>query len=88
MLAEKAEPVLQQWIERCLQEQLLKPRVAYGYFPCGRSGNSRGAVRPSGHGRQVPRLQQPGPNWAALPCRASAPATAIASPISTATSAC
>jgi 5-methyltetrahydrofolate--homocysteine methyltransferase len=40
MLAEKAEPVLQQWMERCLQEQLLKPRVAYGYFPCGRSGNA------------------------------------------------
>jgi 5-methyltetrahydrofolate--homocysteine methyltransferase len=40
MLAEKAEPVLQQWMERCLQDQLLKPRVAYGYFPCGRSGNA------------------------------------------------
>jgi len=33
MLAEKAEPVLQHWVERCLQERLLTPRVAYGYFP-------------------------------------------------------
>jgi 5-methyltetrahydrofolate--homocysteine methyltransferase len=40
MLAEKAEPVLQQWIARCLQDGLLKPRVAYGYFPCGRCGNA------------------------------------------------
>ena len=40
MLAEKAEPVLQQWMARCLDEQLLTPRVAYGYFPCGRHGNS------------------------------------------------
>jgi 5-methyltetrahydrofolate--homocysteine methyltransferase len=40
MLAEKAEPVLQQWITRCLEEGLLKPRVAYGYFPCGRNGNA------------------------------------------------
>ncbi|MEY3463609.1 MAG: Methionine synthase [Cyanobacteriota bacterium] len=40
MLAEKAEPVLQHWIGRCLNEQLLRPRVAYGYFPCGRSGNA------------------------------------------------
>ncbi|MFO8236896.1 MAG: vitamin B12 dependent-methionine synthase activation domain-containing protein, partial [Prochlorococcaceae cyanobacterium] len=39
MLASKAEPVLQQWIERCGAEQLLSPRVAYGYFPCGRDGN-------------------------------------------------
>ena len=40
MLAEKAEPVLQQWMERCMAEQLLTPRVAYGYYPCGREGNS------------------------------------------------
>ena len=40
MLAEKAEPVLQQWMQRCLEEELLTPRVAYGYFPCGRSGNA------------------------------------------------
>ena len=39
MLAEKAEPVLQHWLGRCLAEGLLTPRVAYGYFPCGRSGN-------------------------------------------------
>ncbi len=39
MLAEKAEPVLQHWMGRCLEEGLLTPRVAYGYFPCGRSGN-------------------------------------------------
>ena len=39
MLAEKAEPVLQAWKQRCIREGLLTPRVAYGYFPCGRSGN-------------------------------------------------
>ena len=39
MLAEKAEPVLEHWLGRCLEEGLLTPRVAYGYFPCGRSGN-------------------------------------------------
>lgn len=40
MLAEKAEPVLQEWMGRCRQEGLLTPRVAYGYFPCGRAGNA------------------------------------------------
>ncbi len=40
MLAEKAEPVLQEWLGRCRQEGLLTPRVAYGYFPCGREGNA------------------------------------------------
>jgi 5-methyltetrahydrofolate--homocysteine methyltransferase len=48
MLAEKAEPVLQQWIARCLEEGLLKPRVAYGYFPCGRSGNAVVLFDPAG----------------------------------------
>ncbi len=48
MLAEKAEPVLQQWIARCSDEQLLSPRVAYGYFPCGRQGNSLLVFDPAG----------------------------------------
>jgi 5-methyltetrahydrofolate--homocysteine methyltransferase len=40
MLAAKAEPVLQHWLQRCREDNLLTPRVAYGYFPCGRSGNA------------------------------------------------
>ncbi|MEB3184677.1 MAG: methionine synthase, partial [Cyanobacteriota bacterium] len=48
MLAEKAEPVLQQWMARCLQDGLLSPRVAYGYFPCGRSGNAVVLFDPTG----------------------------------------
>ena len=40
LLAEKAEPVLQHWQQRCLAEGLLTPRVAYGYYPCGRLGNA------------------------------------------------
>jgi 5-methyltetrahydrofolate--homocysteine methyltransferase len=47
MLAEKAEPVLQEWRERCLAEGLLTPRVAYGYFPCGREGNDLVVFDPS-----------------------------------------
>ena len=39
LLLEKAEPAFQQWKERCIQGALLTPRVAYGYFPCGRQGN-------------------------------------------------
>ena len=39
LLAEKALPVLEHWLDRCLTERLLTPRVAYGYFPCARDGN-------------------------------------------------
>ncbi|MEB3306988.1 MAG: methionine synthase [Cyanobacteriota bacterium] len=48
MLAEKAEPVLRHWLERSIQERLLTPRVAYGYFPCGRSGNAVVLFDPAG----------------------------------------
>ena len=48
MLAAKAEPVLQEWLERCLNERLLTPRVAYGYFPCGRLGNAVVLFDPTG----------------------------------------
>ncbi|MEB3263910.1 MAG: methionine synthase [Synechococcus sp.] len=48
MLAEKAEPVLRHWMERCLAEGLLTPRAAYGYFPCGREGNAVVVFDPAG----------------------------------------
>jgi len=48
LLAEKAEPVLQHWTQRCHEEQLLTPRVAYGYFPCGRDGNAVRVFDPAG----------------------------------------
>ena len=48
MLLEKAEPVLQHWLDRCRQEGLLTPRLAYGYFPCGRDGNSVIVFDPAG----------------------------------------
>ncbi|WP_216908664.1 methionine synthase [Synechococcus sp. CCY 0621] len=48
MLAEKAEPVLQEWLGRCRAEGLLTPRVAYGYFPCARVGNCLVVFDPEG----------------------------------------
>ncbi|MFM2081295.1 MAG: methionine synthase, partial [Cyanobacteriota bacterium] len=68
MLAEKAEPVLQHWMARCCQERLLTPRVAYGYFPCGRDGNAVVVFDPSDLGsgadpgaasRELGRFQLP-----------------------------
>jgi 5-methyltetrahydrofolate--homocysteine methyltransferase len=39
-LEETAVPILQNWLNRIREEHLLQPAVAYGYFPCGRDGNS------------------------------------------------
>ncbi len=54
MLAEKAEPVLQEWLGRCRTEGLLTPRVAYGYFPCGRDGNGLVVFDPEGMAAGTP----------------------------------
>jgi len=39
-LAEKVYPILEQWKQQILEEQLLNPQAIYGYFPCRSEGNS------------------------------------------------
>ena len=39
-LAEKVEPVLAEWKQRVTDENLLDPKVSYGYFPCLSEGNT------------------------------------------------
>jgi len=39
-LAEKVYPVLEEWKQRVVAENLLHPQVIYGYFPCLAQGNS------------------------------------------------
>ncbi|MXW41484.1 MAG: methionine synthase [Synechococcus sp. SB0668_bin_15] len=48
LLRTTAEPTLEHWLERCRQDRLLQPAVAYGYFPCGRRGNSVQVFDPQG----------------------------------------
>ncbi|WP_370455631.1 methionine synthase [Synechococcus sp. RSCCF101] len=61
MLAEKAEPVLSHWLGRACEEGLLQPAVAYGYFPCGRDGNSVVVYAPDGAagGAELGRFELP-----------------------------
>ncbi len=39
-LAAKVYPILEQWKERIVAEDLLDPQVVYGYFPCQAEGNA------------------------------------------------
>ena len=57
-LKAKAEPVLQTWLERSLNEDLLQPAVAYGYFPCGRDGNAVAVFDPDSN-RELGRFALP-----------------------------
>ena len=58
-LRDKAEPVLQQWLQRARTEQLLTPRVAYGYFPCGRDGNAVVVFDPNDNSIELGRFDLP-----------------------------
>jgi 5-methyltetrahydrofolate--homocysteine methyltransferase len=39
-LTEKVHPILEEWKQRVIQENLLHPTVIYGYFPCQSQGNT------------------------------------------------
>ncbi|MBZ8182146.1 methionine synthase [Oscillatoria salina] len=39
-LEAEVQPILQEWKQRIIAENLLQPQVIYGYFPCQGSGNS------------------------------------------------
>ncbi len=39
-LDEKVYPILEEWKQRIITENLLHPQVIYGYFPCQSEGNS------------------------------------------------
>ncbi|MFL0742257.1 MAG: methionine synthase [Prochlorococcus sp.] len=39
-IEDNALPALERWLKRLEDESLIDPAVTYGYFPCGREGNS------------------------------------------------
>ncbi|HEY9692002.1 MAG TPA: methionine synthase [Oculatellaceae cyanobacterium] len=45
-LADKVYPILEQWKQRIIAENLLHPQVVYGYFPCNAEGNSLHVYNP------------------------------------------
>jgi 5-methyltetrahydrofolate--homocysteine methyltransferase len=51
-LAEKVYPVLEEWKQRILSENLLHPQVVYGYFPCQAEGNTLYVYEPNRRGAE------------------------------------
>lgn len=47
-LQEKVYPVLEQWKQQVVEQNLLHPQVIYGYFPCQSEGNSLHLYDPQG----------------------------------------
>ena len=49
-LARKVNPVLEEWKQRIVAENLLHPTVIYGYFPCNAEGNTLHVYEPTDKG--------------------------------------
>ena len=58
-LRRRAEPVRQEWMGKVGRKGLLNPRVAYGYFPCGRDGNAVVVFDPQDRSRRLGRFELP-----------------------------
>lgn len=58
-LAEKVYPILENWKQRILEENLLHPQVIYGYFPCQAEGNSLHIYDSQNQSQQVATFEFP-----------------------------
>lgn len=56
-LAEKVYPLLEQWKQKIVEENLLHPQVVYGYFPCQSEGNSLYIYDPESMNRKDAKQQ-------------------------------
>lgn len=58
-LQEKVYPILDNWKQRIVEENLLHPQVLYGYFPCNSEGNTLYIYNPENPSEQVASLDFP-----------------------------
>jgi 5-methyltetrahydrofolate--homocysteine methyltransferase len=49
-LARKVNPILEEWKQRIITDNLLHPTVIYGYFPCNAEGNTLHVYEPTDTG--------------------------------------
>jgi 5-methyltetrahydrofolate--homocysteine methyltransferase len=54
LIEEKARPIFEALKRRCVEEGILQPRVAYGYFPCNSEENDLIVYRPKENGAGEP----------------------------------
>ena len=59
LLNETARPKFKEMTARCLNEDILRPKLVYGYFPCASSGNDLIIFDPKDHDREVERFSFP-----------------------------
>jgi len=58
-LEDTVYPIFERLKKQCKDEQLLRPAVVYGYFPCNSSGNDLIVYDPKDHDREIERFVFP-----------------------------
>ena len=58
-LARKVNPILEEWKQKSISENLLHPTVIYGYFPCNAEGNTLYVYDPQDHSKLVTSFDFP-----------------------------
>jgi 5-methyltetrahydrofolate--homocysteine methyltransferase len=58
-LAEKVYPILEEWKQKVIAENLLHPQAIYGYFPCQSEGNSLHIYNPENHNEKIATFEFP-----------------------------
>jgi 5-methyltetrahydrofolate--homocysteine methyltransferase len=58
-LSEVVEPLFERMKKLCKEEQILRPAVVYGYFPCHSSGDDLIIFDPEDHAKEIERFKFP-----------------------------
>ncbi len=58
-LAKKVHPILAEWKQKVIAENLLHPTVIYGYFPCNAEGNTVYIYDPQDHNKLLTSFEFP-----------------------------
>ena len=58
-LVRKVNPILEEWKQRIVADNLLHPTVIYGYFPCNAEGNTLYVYDPQDHSKLVTSFDFP-----------------------------
>jgi 5-methyltetrahydrofolate--homocysteine methyltransferase len=58
-LEDEVEPLFQRLASQCRDENILQPKVVYGYFPCASLGNDLIVYDPTHHDREIQRFSFP-----------------------------
>jgi len=53
-IQDKAEPIFKELSEKCIRENILKPKIVYGYYPCYSEGNDLVVLEESGEREKSP----------------------------------